>query len=1344
MSQRDDGQRESRPLADWRAVDAYVLLGDPGAGKSCSFKSESVACGGFLIPAREIVANIAATDVGGKTVFIDGLDEVRAGSSDGRVPFDAIRSWVKRAGSPRFRLSCREADWLGQSDQQALERVAPGARVEVLHLEPLERADVLAVLRHRPAEVPDPEAFWHQAEQFSLTELFGNPLLLDLTIKAVAAGGGTWPSTRMGIYDAACRQLATETSIERLAVKRLSPGDIDRLLDDAGLLCAVLLVSNKQSWAIQPSGLTESVEISLLPADLQLHDAKAALSSKVFTTVAGHATPRHRSIAEYLAAKALSKRVHAGLPLNRVLAMIQGLDGRPVDPLRGLFAWLVVHYLPARARLIELDPLGVVLNGDVAALSTTERLQLLTALGNAAQQDPWFRRQAWVSHPFGPLATADMQADYERLLLDPRRDIAHQAFIDCVLDALCHGAPMPPLVPALEIWVKDDHASIGNRIAAYQAWQHNGGLQPVKARLWLDQFSLGTLVDHEDRLSSLILSDLYPKHLGPREVLKFMRPFRRSDRDADYAGFWSHVLIRQSRLQDFADLADAWLEARPQLLAASQHYQMRPLSGEVLAGALAHAGGEATNERLCAWMGLCIDEHGFSQLKDESRREAAQWLEAHPDRLKALALLGYQAIEPDAGGQRFFWPAEERLHGAKKTADWFLWLLDQAAATQDNELAKYWFQSVAYACVESPPGFDIPTIENVERWVADQSTQWPLAQQWLDDAWTSRLEDWRGEQHRRNLNYKAERVQVREDRKRDLQTYWADLGRGTAPVGVLHQLALAHEKRFSNIHGETPLERVQDFLVSDQATAAAAITALNQVLSRNDIPSVDEILDTDAKGKYHLIRPAALLAASLSFDAAPDAMLAWSNDLTQKLIAFYLTYGGGNMPGWYKRLVAGRPQLVASVFLRYALPKLKSKGNISITGLPALERDADHRELARLVLPKLLEQFPLRASEASRGELNRYLLASLHVLAESQAAGIVQWKLAKPGLDSAQRVCWLAADLPYSVGAAERLAAWVGKNERRAVTLGIAMYEQSSLGNVVHRLEPAAVGRLIEVLAPITPRDIGSHSGIVSVANRREETISGLFNVLASNPGVAARDALRVLSESGRLGAWKEVVDYNVRSQQAAAREALFRPVDPVAAALVIANLAPANAADLQALIAQHLSGIEAELRGTDTYLVRQFWRDRLEKDEARKVPQDENYCRDLVLEKLKTGLANFGVSVVPERIHAGEKRADMCAEFIRSGLRIAVPIEVKKENHVKLWTAWRDQLQRLYVIDPATGGYGLYLVLWFGHSPRPTPEGEKPRDARHMQELLAKRIPLGERLRITVQVIDLSLPAVA
>jgi hypothetical protein len=1332
-----DADRETRRLADWRSLDAYVLLGDPGAGKSCSFESEASACNGLPIAARDIVDNVAPMKVGERIVFIDGLDEVRAGASDGKAPFGAIREWLHRVGRPRFRLSCREAEWLGESDRSALARVAPSQHVEVLHLEPLQQTDIFAILRDRPAEVPDPEAFWHRAEQFSLTALFGNPLLLDLTIKAVGRGGHAWPSTRQGIYEAACRQLATEMSVEHLAVKPPQPGEIDRLLNDAGLLCAVLLLSNKQSVAIHPGASKDTVELSSLPETLLLRSARAALASKVFTTVAGRSSPRHRSIAEFLAAKALAKRVDAGLPLSRLLALMQGFDGRPVDPLRGLFAWLVVHHASDRGCLITLDPLGVVLNGDVAALGTSERLGLLRALSDAARRDRWFRRDAWVSHPFGPLAAADMASTYEATLRAPARDDAHQAFIGCVLDALRLGERMAALAPALEAWVEDDDAWIANRLAAYEAWKHNAGFQPGKAREWLERVTAGTVADSDDRLAGTLLTDLYPSHVGPREVFKFLHPPKRRNLIAEYGTFWRHTLLRQSRPQDLAELADAWVEAKPTLADEAQDYDTQHLSGAVLAAAIVSAGDDVSTERLYAWLGMGLDAHGLSKLVDDDRREVASWLEARPDRIKAVVALGYRSVQPSAQGHRYFWEAGQRLHGAAMPRDWLRWLLELAATSADEALAQYCFQQVAPAVFDPSISFDVPTMEEIERWVDTQAAKRPIVRQWLEQSWTSRLEDWRGDQHRRQLKHKAQQLQVRERRKRELDPYRAGLASGTAPAGLLHQLALAHEGRFSDIHGDTPLERVQNFLVADMDAAEAALEGLDRVLAREDLPVAQEILDADAKGKYHLIRPAALLAASRVFERVPESSLRWPGDLAQKLVAFYFTEGIGHMPGWYRHFAAHRPELVAPILVRYAALKFRRKGEATIAGLWAFSQEADHRELARLVLPELLERFPLRASEASRRRLNRDLLAALHVLGDAQAARIVRGKLAQPGLDPAQRICWLVADLPYRAEAAESLAEWVGKNERRAMTLGIALHEQGSLGRTVRRLSPTAVRRLIEVLAPITPREEGSRAGWVTEANHREEIVRGLLNALSSNPGTAAREELRALGESSALGAWRDLVDYSAHSQQSVAREALFQAADPVAAASVIANLAPANQADLLALLVQHLSGIEASLRGDNTHLVRQFWQDK----GAGNEPRDENFCRDLLQSKLQDRLIPLDIHVEREKSAAADKRADMQAEYMRSGQRIAVPIEVKKENNDKLWTAWHEQLERLYTIDPAAGGYGLYLVLWFGHRPRATPEGVKPRDALHMRELIVERIPEASRHRLVTLVLDLSLP---
>lgn len=122
------GEGKRLPLEDFRAAPAYVLLGDPGTGKTRSFEREAAATGSHYIRARAFATLAPSLQLAGKTLFIDGLDEMRAAGGDGRTPLYQVRQHLDRLGRPAFRLSCREADWYGDSDSAALLEVAPAVR----------------------------------------------------------------------------------------------------------------------------------------------------------------------------------------------------------------------------------------------------------------------------------------------------------------------------------------------------------------------------------------------------------------------------------------------------------------------------------------------------------------------------------------------------------------------------------------------------------------------------------------------------------------------------------------------------------------------------------------------------------------------------------------------------------------------------------------------------------------------------------------------------------------------------------------------------------------------------------------------------------------------------------------------------------------------------------------------------------------------------------------------------------------------------------------------------------------------------------------------------------------
>ena len=466
--------KEPRPLETFRDAPAYVLLGDPGAGKTTAFEAECKALGepACLFTARDFLAFDPQhhPEWRDKTLFIDGLDEVRAGSSDARTPFDAIRGRLDALGKPRFRLSCRAADWLWANDRRHLESVAPGAEVTVLQLDPLTDSDIEQLLEAHP-RVDDAEAFIAEANERRIGDLLANPQTLALLVSAVA--GGNWPESRKETFEMACSQMVREHNEEHLAASTSSSLPTPaQLLYAAGRLCAVQLIAGVAGYTLHGEPDDEYPSLDQCeyahPERLRL-----VLGRKLFKGAGAsdnRFTPVHRHVAEFLGARHLARIIDDGLPARRAIALMTGDDGTVVTELRGLSAWLAAHCQDSRMDLIERDPIGVGLYGDVRGFSLDEKRALLSSLGReGVRLDPWsdplarndflfsgidpFRERVMA---FGVLATPDMELALREVLQDGSRDKGHQIFTDFVLRVLEQGAPLPSLSETMLAIVHDD------------------------------------------------------------------------------------------------------------------------------------------------------------------------------------------------------------------------------------------------------------------------------------------------------------------------------------------------------------------------------------------------------------------------------------------------------------------------------------------------------------------------------------------------------------------------------------------------------------------------------------------------------------------------------------------------------------------------------------------------------------------------------------------------------------------------------------------------------------------------------------------------------------------------
>ncbi len=1326
-------EQGSHPLESYRKLPAYVLLGDPGAGKTAAFEREAEESGGKYIKARVFAAFKPTAEDKGKTLFIDALDEMRAGEGDGWTSLAQVSKRLEELGCPRFRLSCREADWLGESDSAALKRVSPNGDVVALHLDPLSNSDVIEILHHKDS-VPDPGEFVRKAGEHRLGELLHNPQTLNLLVEAV--GGNEWPQSRKEIYEMACRQLMREESRAHRDAKRKKHHSPESLLDAAGYLCAIHLLSGIAGFALDEDASDDQHyywnELTAQNLPLLL-----ALKTNLFQKDGEEQRiPVHRSVAEYLGARYLAARIeNGGLPFVRILALMTGEDGGMVPDLRGLAAWLSVHCRTGRPDLIERDPLGVVLYGDVRNFVVDDKRLVLNALKNEAQRYPWFRSQDWTSPPFGALGTADMESAFREILVSPSRTEADQALLDCVLDAIRHGDPLPALSDPLETVVRDASYRPVVRTNAARALMHVMPDESSKLLKLAEDIRAGAVEDRDDRILGVFLRKLYPLQISPEQIFDFLRPT--GDRNISFT-FWDHELPTLTAKENLPALLDQLVQRHVALRKTSHDFRINRTTGKLLVRGLEAHGDNITNERLYDWLGVGLDEHEHTRLEREHSERIANWFANRPSRYKAIIERGATLC----ADQEKIWYCMSRctmrLHGSPP-ADIGIWYLKQAAADPSKELAQYYFHQAVYKLIRDGGQQDLTgsALEFLESWV----NAYPVFQPWLEWFTTCPIGEWQQEHaiqdRERNIEQKKRKAEWVGYYRKHLDA----IRDGRAYPQILHNLAQAYNGSVYEATGESPRERLEDFLDGDKELIEAAYSGFRHILDRNDLPTVSEIIELELKGKMHFVRTPCLVGIDELFQSNQTDAMQLNDTVLSRLLAFRFTDDIGKNPEWVNTLIQSRPALVAEVLIAYALPMLRA-GKEHVSGLYPLANNDVYCEVARIALPPLLEGFPLRARKQQLGNILAPLLkAALHLFDKKFLILIVKKKLGLESMDAAQRVYWLACGLIIDPAAySEKLIQYIGKSKPRRNHLAGFLHDRLERGFPDVVLPEIVLAHLIELLLPgCTPeRPKGAH--VVSLSMHTADLMRSFINKLGGNPSESATHELERLLTLPSLTHWHTTLRGALHEQRIARRKATFHRLSVEEVSRTLANLQPASAADLAALTFDHLRDISRKIHDGSTDDYGQYW-SYGESNKKLDKPKPENDCRNALLSDLRERLGRLGIDAQRESSRADNKRADILISYGGSN-GFNVPVEAKKDDNRDLWRAIHEQLIPKYVRDPGAEGYGIYLVFWFGgKGMKPPFDGKKLRSAAELEERLRQTLAPEESHRIQVCVIDCSLP---
>ena len=559
------------PLAEFARSRAYVLIGEPGTGKTTALKTEEEAQGGVYLSVRDFLT-FDRQQWYGQTLYLDGLDEMRAGAVDGRLPLEQVLAKLDRLGCPPYRLSCRWADWLGAYDRDRLDQVSVGT-LTVLQLDPLSKEDVKRILVENHG-IADPKGFIAGALRRGIGGLLTNPQ--NLALLATAVSGGNWPGSRLETFEFACRMLVSERNSQHSVVNPTT-GRTESLLDEAGRLCAVQILAGLAGYT-QQGHVAVSAEYPPLPTGNSGAVTSRIVQTRLFAGASeGRQAPAHRQIAEFLAARHVSRLIDDGLPLQRVLALITGFDGELVQPFGNFVAWLGVHNRPSRKQLSRLNPGGMFYVGGPDTFSVDERRDILVNLRREARWNPdclYTRR--WPG--LGPLVSVELQDACEEILTTPERGYPNQPHVMMVLQALRDGDPLPDLVPRVLRLVRDPSWLPGVRCAALdiliEYWKRKAVRTDVLLRL-LGEIDAGKLEEPVDDLLGILLKALYPGNISIAEARKYLRFPKSWEFSEQFLVFWTKHVPAKSTDEQRAELAGRY-RCRLRIFPVSHDRRIEP------------------------------------------------------------------------------------------------------------------------------------------------------------------------------------------------------------------------------------------------------------------------------------------------------------------------------------------------------------------------------------------------------------------------------------------------------------------------------------------------------------------------------------------------------------------------------------------------------------------------------------------------------------------------------------------------------------------------------------------------------------------------------------------------
>ena len=270
---------------------------------------------------------------------------------------------------------------------------------------------------------------------------------------------------------------------------------------------------------------------------------RSALSTRLFVSEGENRfAPGHRHIAEYLAARHLAALIAGGLPPKRVISLMTGVDGVVVTELRGLSAWLAALSPSARRSLIDDDPIGVCLYGDIHDFTPREKAGApdlpeeesnftLCKPASGCREEPHVHRYG----PCDPGSTGGCDSYQRNIKRSPS---------SCWMPSVKACPLRSSLMRCSVSYLTAKEALVLSSMLFERSCTTVKLRRYARRRLTelLARIRSGSLLDPDRALQDIALTELYPDVLQPSEIWDHLPDIGRLGSPMPYLGFWRRQL----------------------------------------------------------------------------------------------------------------------------------------------------------------------------------------------------------------------------------------------------------------------------------------------------------------------------------------------------------------------------------------------------------------------------------------------------------------------------------------------------------------------------------------------------------------------------------------------------------------------------------------------------------------------------------------------------------------------------------------------------------------------------------------------------------------------------------